>query len=206
MINRSYESTPSPPEVEQLVELRDMVIRSTVKRGALKSFGKKVTSTTEGEYVSPKAHYAISHVDFVQETPLNEDDLTRIRRGLAVRISAQSEYGKPREWSLKFYKRNAVEKPNGDWDNSLSRYRFEWNSRNVKLAERVIRFAGIARPDSKEADLYNSLESFHIPDDMATIWGSEIDMSAVTKDDIDYIRTDIANYLEVLDQVARQSK
>ncbi len=194
MIERNHEVIvpENAPAPEQLFRLAAIGVRTAASRQRLRSMRR-----------TPKAHFFIDEVHFLNESSFN-DDPSEIRHRMAGRIGRKAVNSVAlREWSLKFFDTFWVQQPNGEWSAGRTRYRFEWNRSQTKLSERqiaVLESSGAGTSESIEDLIANRAQINDID-----LWQVRSDIASVNAEDCEQLIVDATEYYERLIYLDRRA-
>ncbi|MFZ1360851.1 MAG: hypothetical protein WAS27_02405 [Candidatus Saccharimonadales bacterium] len=175
----------NPPQASQLFKLASYAMVSAVA-----SNKHRVSS-------SPRTHFSVQRVEYLNElAPLVFNDYpAEVRRCMSIRIGRQTLAGMPlRAYSLKLFDTSWFERPGGGWDGVRNLYRFEWNQNTVALSDKVVKMVSSNRDAMYERELYDSLDRFAVPDNLAAVMAAEQEYAQVTAGDFDVLLGDVGEY------------
>lgn len=175
----------NPPTTDQLFHLASQVMDPA---RALKN-NRKMKKHPRTHFNVTESHYYADNMDGEFK-----DNLTEIRRRLAIRIGRRTVSSVPlREWTMKFYDTYWYKRPNQDWLGIRNRYRFEWVRNVVTLAEHQTAYVPT---DDQVPDMSTALDHMRFTNDSASIMGAEIEMSHVSAGDCELLIEDLSRYYQ----------
>lgn len=194
MIERNHEVLvpENAPAPEQLFRLAAIGVKTAANRQRLRSMQR-----------TPKAHFFIDEVYFLNESNANEDP-SEIRHRMAGRIGRKAINSVAlREWSLKFFDTFWVQQPNGHWSAGRTRYRFEWDRARTTLSERsitILESTGATHSSTIAELLESGLQL-----EETELWNVRSDIAAVTAEDCDQLIADASEYYKRLIYLDRRA-
>ncbi len=173
--------TDTPPTPEQLSRLVGHALASAHRTNMLRS----------ASFVQ-NTHYYVQEIEAPNNTidSLLEDFPMRVRHRLGMRIGELSVNETTRLDTLQVHDSVKYEQQDGHWSGVRTIHRFEWSADETTVAARHVKLLSY----KSKRSLYDELETFWVPDDIAARFYAEQEMTQVTADDCDELIADVTDF------------